>query len=144
MHRTIASLLIACLLSSAALGQATQRAAAPATQPDLTGRVVDAAGAPVAEAEVVGLRLEVGPGEMSFEQSILAKVTTGADGAFAVPQGPPGPMSIVMLAAHKEGKALGWWMKNWIGSVYSFALPSGSTTRSTGVASVSRQTVVLR
>ena len=76
------------------------------------GKVVDAAGKPVLEAEVVACEL-VPTSDGLSPGRLLARTTTKADGALSVVAAPvrAGPPGVCVIAVRKAGMAMGW--ANW-------------------------------
>jgi len=94
---------LAALAAATAEGQVLQLAKGQLT---CGGTVVDAAGKPVGDAEVVAYR--VNWGSVGTELALLGEATTKADGTFVFRTARGKGEAFCMIAARKSGLALGW------------------------------------
>jgi len=88
--------------------------AEPARQITCTGKVIDAAGKPVAEAKVRLYKLTVNPEAFTYDMALAKELKTKGDGAFTLKteasQDEMSGQTIILV--EKEGLALGW--ANWV------------------------------
>jgi len=90
----------------------------------LSGTVVDAAGKPVAGAEVIAYRVAFHYGVRKIEPNLLGNSATKADGTFSFRAVKGEQEGIYMVVARKPGLALGW-VNGRMGRDHSFRIVLG-------------------